>query len=312
MDGIKKTALLLSGLEWKTVDRLLGRLDVETARAVRREMMSLGSVSETETNRVAGEFLRATDVRSRASHAEEPIGTDRTTYAPPHHRQAVRFTGEAFAPPKPKRPFDFLRRCEAEQIAHELAGEHPQTVAVVLAHLPPTLAGEVLGRLPKPLQVDVARRLSEYEEMDPQMLLEIESSLQERLEHRIRTQQRRIKGTAVMKEILRSTDPGTQAMILSDLESPRHEAGAVSLDCLDRLGDSELSTLFHHVDAFTAMLALVGAKPTLIERVVKRFSPTEEFQMRQELKRLGPIREQDVYRARRALLEKAELLLRAR
>jgi flagellar motor switch protein FliG len=78
---------------------------------------------------------------------------------------------------------------------------------------------------------------------------------------------------------------------------------------LEHLNDKELLTLFSSVDPVTALTALIGAKPSLIERVTKHLSPTEEYQMRQLLKRLGAVNENDVIRARNILLNKAKNLL---
>jgi len=251
MNGIKKTALFLSGLEWKTVDLLLGQLDPETARMLRREMMSLGDVSEKESKRLADEFLR----KAGRQPAVKPA-----TYTAPVAKP-VRFPAESFEP-RFSNPFDFLRNENAEAVAGELESEHPQTAAAVLAHLPRSRSADVLRLLPIPLRQDVADRLARYEPMDTQILSDIAAALRQRFK-------------------------------------PAH----FSFDDLERLGNSELSTLFHSVDPRTAVLALVGAKPSLIERITKRFSPTEEHRMRQELKHLGPFDEQDINRARQTIME---------
>lgn len=274
MGGIKKTALFLSGLEWKTVDLLLGRLEPEIARAVRREMMSVETVSAGETDRLADEFLREAGAGPRKSRRmiEHQIPTSGATYAPP---KRSRFSASPFGTTddSPVRLFDFLKRIEPEAIAAELSEEHPQTIAAVLAHLPAPHASQTLDFMSRAVQVDVRRRLANYETLEPTILAEIESELRQRLESR--------------------SNP--------DVE-PR-----ISFDDLERLGNQELSKLFHSVDTTTALLALIGAKPSLIERVTKRFSPTEEYKMRQELKRLGPIDDADVQRARATVLGKLKM-----
>ena len=76
-----------------------------------------------------------------------------------------------------------------------------------------------------------------------------------------------------------------------------------SFDDIGTLGDSELATLFHSVDLTTAMLALIGAEPALVTRILRHFSPTEEHEMRKRLKRLHSIDEEDIEQARRGILE---------
>ncbi len=265
MDGIRKTALFLSGLEWKTVDLLLGRLDPESARAVRREMMSLGCVSETESSRLANEFLEASGVRRNS----EPVNEFRSKnvssgcYGPPAPKatsEKLRFPAESFEP-RSRKPFEFLADVDLETVAHEISAEHPQTISVVLANIPKKRASQLLGLLPISLRNDVSRRLANYEPVDEFVVSEIAAALRERLED-----------------------------------------SRFDFNDIERLGNMELSRLFHSVDIETAVLALVGAKASLIERIVKRFTPTEEHEFRRQLKRLGTIDEHDVRSARQTIL----------
>ncbi|MDR1269094.1 MAG: hypothetical protein LBK82_06190 [Planctomycetaceae bacterium] len=339
MNGIRKTALLLSGLEWQTVDMLLGRLDSESAKAVRREMMSLKQVSVQETDRLAHEFLHKAGRKQRKPSAiiEHQL-TENGTYTPPRHSgEPVCFGSEAFVPPNiasnipfnisntpfnissgisSNRPFEFLRYAETEDIAQEITEEHPQTIAVVLAHLPASRAGIILGCLPEVLQQEVTKRLAGFEETDKQILHEIELSLRERLERRRYSETRRTKGNAVLRKIFETSrtsqtqEPNRQQYNSKEYNTTEFSDRSSSFDELERLDNTKLAQLFRSVDTVIVLTALIGAKPSLIERVTKRFSPTEEYQMRQQLKHLGTINENDVIRARNILLDKAESMKR--
>jgi flagellar motor switch protein FliG len=266
MNGLKKAALFLSGLKYSAVDQLLSRLDFESARAVRREMMSLqhDAVTVQESEKLDTEFLQTAGIPVRKS-VQEHLFTGSTTYsAPKRPRKPMQYEAEAFVPQS--RPFDFLRDWNTETIVSEIIEEHPQTIALILAHLPRSRSKEVLSALPENLQRELNRRLAEYEEPDVQVLLEIESTLKKR--------------------------------------QSRNGNVVNSFDDLDRLSNAELSRLFHSVDSTTAMISLIGANPPLIERVTKRFTPMEEYQMRQKLKQLGNVSEDDVLQARKNLLKK--------
>ena len=83
-------------------------------------------------------------------------------------------------------PFGFLCEAEEEKLSQLLGGERPQTVALVLSHLPPARAGEVLARFAPPLQVEVVRRLVDLENADPETLREVEQALETRLAAAVR------------------------------------------------------------------------------------------------------------------------------
>ncbi len=270
MDGIKKTALLLSGQDWKIVDLLLSHLDPDTAKSVRREMMSIGYVSETESRRLASEFLKAAGKTEPTTVVEHHIPRPTNGfYGPPKPKtstpnpEPMRFPAEAFEP-RSRKPFDFLRTQTPDNIAREIESEHPQTIAIVLAHLPRSLSMKVLDVFSESLQIDVRQRLVKLDEFDNETVSEIESILRVRLER---------------------------------------QACEISFDDLVRLDDAQLLKIFRSVDSTTAILSLVGANPSLIERVIGRFTPMEEKRMREYLKRLGSINNVDVQNARRDILE---------
>ena len=276
MNGIKKAALFLSGLDYTEADQLLSRLDRESARLIRREIMSLGqyNVSVEETQQIDEEFLDAAGWQPARLMREYQFTTPSpTTYAPPRRpavqHNPVKYTAEAFVPPV--RSFDFMRDWSANDVASAIISEQQQTIAVVLAHLPQSKMNSVLSALPMDLQREIKRRLDSYEMPDEQFIEEIESALKMRYR--------------------------------SNRRSARRSAMLESFEDIETLRDSDLATLFHSVDLTTAMFSLIGAEPALVARILRHFSPTEEHEMRKRLQRLNSIDEEDIEQARRVILE---------
>ena len=271
MNGIKKAALFLSGLGGSKADQLLSRLDAESARLVRHEIMSLRhhDVSIEESHQIDKEFLHSAGWKvSQPVREHQFASSTQATYAP-RKRPAVKYTAEAFVPPV--RSFDFMKHWSVNDIVTAVMNEHPQTIAVVLAHLPQSKMKAALSVLPSELQKEIKRRLDTYEMPEESIVLEIESALN----MRYRNHRRAARCSAVLE----------------------------SFDDIETLNDLELSTLFHSVDLTTAMLAMIGAEPALIARITKHFSPTEEHYMRKKLSKLGCIDEEDIEQARRVILE---------
>lgn len=221
MNGIKKVALFLSGLEWNTADMLLGRLTPDEARAVRLEMRMMDNIPVQESERVTVEFLKQSGFRETASRKESDW--QKETYKLPLTGRRNISEPQSLLPNSPqnsshdskRQPFRFLRSLPAKTIADELTQEMPQTVAVVLAHLPASKAGEVLAVLPNPLQLDVAERLTNYTPMDEQLLQDIESALKERFLRRLETETRKFKEAAFKQSILSSMKNKTYSVTKS-------------------------------------------------------------------------------------------------
>jgi len=269
MNGIKKAAQFLSSLDYTEADQLLSRLDGESARLLRREMCRNHNPSAEESHRLDEEFLYSAGWQPSRSHREHQFATPKPATYMPSKRSTVQYTAEAFVPPM--RSFDFMRNWSQKDVVSAIIDEHPQAIAVVLAHLPQSKMKAALNALPSELQGEIKRRLDKFEMPEEQVVQEIESALKCRYRQQLR--------------------PVRQSVLLE------------SFDDLETLNDRELSTLFHAVDLTIAMLALIGADPVLIARVTKHFSPTEEHQMQKRLKQLGSIDEEDIEQARHDILE---------
>jgi flagellar motor switch protein FliG len=74
--------------------------------------------------------------------------------------------------------FYMLRNVPPDQIAPFISHEHPQSIALILSQLEPDQASGILGQLPERLQSDVAYRIATMENITPNVLKEIEESLE--------------------------------------------------------------------------------------------------------------------------------------
>ena len=80
-----------------------------------------------------------------------------------------------------EQPFQFMRRMEGKQLISFLSDEHPQTIALVLAHLPAELASSVLTSLRSSLQGEVAQRIATMGRTSPEITRRIEVILHRRM-----------------------------------------------------------------------------------------------------------------------------------
>jgi flagellar motor switch protein FliG len=279
--------------------------------------MDMEPVNPEEQRTIVAEFRRCR--QTSEVHKNSPPGVDvgaglAKKFVPPS-------LGRPPAPSSPRPsapPFRFLRETEADKLARVLTAERPQTIALVLSHIPPEHAGNVLARLEPGLQVDVVRRLVDLEETDPEILREVERGLQSRLSEQVPMQRRRVAGLAAVSGILDSCDQIVGAQILDNLnafDKPLAERLApppveVELEFEDLLGfaDEALAATLRDADPELVWLALVGAPPAWIERFLELIPESDARQVRHELTHLGPTRLSDVEEARRRLAELARQL----
>jgi flagellar motor switch protein FliG len=308
--GIRKAAILVHSLDRATADRVLEQMGPQQAQMVRQVILDLGSIDPKEEREVLAEFCRA------SRPATEPVAGVEIDEA-----LAKKFSPPTLAPaaPEPAQrpaepPFRFLREAEVDKLARVLLPERPQTVALVLSHMPPEHAGNVLARFPSKLQVDVIRRLVDLEETDPEILEEVERGLKSRLSEQVRIERRRVAGLPAVVGILEACQRQIGMQILDNVSlhdrtlAEKLNPGGFELADVAELDDESLAVTLRAADAELIMLALVGAAPPQVGRFLALVPEAQARQIRRELGELGPTRLSDVEEARQRLVELARRL----
>jgi len=213
-------------------------------------------------------------------------------------------------------PFAFMANLGARQIVSFLAEEHPQTIALVISHLPPQRAAGVLATLDGELQAEVLRRLADLDETDPEITREVERGLESKIIEQARSERRRAAGLSAVAGILEAAEPSTKRTLLASLarhDRPlagklRPQSEAFDFDDLERLDDAALARVFAAAETELTALALAGASPALVERLLAPLSPAERRQFTHSIENLGPLRLSDVAEAQQQIAELAQQL----
>ena len=313
-DGIRKAAILVASLDHRTAERMLGQFTPEQAMRLRQAAGELNDVDAHERQRIIEEFMRLGPMLPES----QPAGIELTDQLSPRLLSGTAAVEDELvltsAPTHSSNasPFHFLQDAEADKLAKALQGERPQTVALVLSHLPPEQAGAILVRLEPAVQTDVVRRLVDLEETDPAVLRDVERALESRLSQQVRMQRRRVAGLKAVAAILEASAQPVGSRILQNLAvgdpalAERFAPPPVRIDNILEADAAVWSALFATADADLAVLALVGAPPATITRALQKMAPGEALLLRRRINHPGPIRLRDVEQARQELAELAQ------
>ena len=169
---LRKAAILIASLDETTARRLLNQMGPTQAARVRDAVAALDQINPIEQEQVISEFFRHNppsaapiergvelagslsrhsqaddheddhdhDTNNRGDDDHVGHGMDDATYT------AIPSIGSAVAGEPANKPFRFLHGAKAEIVTPYLEREHPQTIAVVLSHLPAEKAADVLGK----------------------------------------------------------------------------------------------------------------------------------------------------------------------
>lgn len=307
--NLRKAAMLVASLDERNAAALLAQMTPAQAQAVKRAIETLGPIDAGEQHEVIQEFFRVGPLVP----GKQPSGIELDDRLPKRlcfSRASDGALSESATSRTP--PFRFLHEAPAHSLVPFLQREHPQTVAVVVSHLPAERAAEVLAGLSGELQIEVARRLIDLDEADPEILREVEQGLEAWLGQQVRGDRRRAAGLAALNNILGAASPQTKQHILANLTRHDRELAAqlkgpqvpaMTFAEIEQLDSAALSVVLRHASRELLVLALAGSGLGFAERIFDLCEPAEAAALTGALRNLGPTRLSDVEQAQRELAE---------
>jgi flagellar motor switch protein FliG len=306
LTGARKAAVFILYLEEEVASLLLRALSDSDLARITTEIAGLGVVDRDTVAQVIREFTELERLHGMVREG----GLD----------HAIRLVERSFPREKARRivdllsehrqtfPFSFLEEVEVETLMSCLADEHPQTLAVVFAHMLPAKAAEIVERLDPALRRDVLERIAGLEGANAEALEDLERSLRKHLDAVRFEALGEGGGVKALAEILRAAD-GEGRALLDDLRQGRpdlaEEVGRhlFVFDDIVRLDDRALQAVLKEIDAHRLALSLKNASQAIRAKVLDNVSRRTAEILEEEMDVLGPVRFADVDAARQGILE---------
>jgi flagellar motor switch protein FliG len=206
------------------------------------------------------------------------------------------------------RPFSFARKTDPNQLLNFIQNEHPQTIALILAYLNPEQAGMILSALPPETQVDVAKRIAMLDRTTPEILKEIEDTLEQRLSAFAIEDYTMAGGIDSAVEILSLVDRTTEKTILDALEEDDPELAEAILkrmfvfEDIITLDDRAIQKVLREIDTRDLALALKTASEEVAGRIYKNMSKRAADMLKEDIEFMGPVRLRDIEEAQQKIV----------
>lgn len=296
LDNLHKAAILLASLPQEEAVELLARLDDEQAKSVTIAMANLGRISADVQKNVFTEFETADPNAFGGSEGGRDKAIDLLTRAKSGSKRVIDDVKQSIE----AQPFGFLRRADPQNVLTFIMDEHPQTIALIVSHLPPAHGAEIVSGLPSDRQLAVIRRIANMGQTNPAVIAEVEAGLETRMESLMSESYQRAGGVPSVAEILNVTDRGTERALLENLaqEDPDLVEEIRRLmfvfDDITKLTDKDIQTVLKNVESAQWAMALKGANEELKQRILGNMSKRAADLLLEEMDYLGPVRISDV------------------
>ena len=207
------------------------------------------------------------------------------------------------------RPFEFIRSTDPGQLLTFIQGEHPQTIALILAFLQPEQAGTILTALPPEKQVDVTKRLALMEHTSPEVIHEVERVLEAKLSALAGQDSTQVGGVEALVEVLNQVDRATEKTILENLEEQEPELAEeikrrlFTFEDIVHLDDRAVMRVLREIDLTKDLpLALKVASEEVKTKIFNNLSKRAVETLQEEMDYLGPVRLRDVEEAQQRIV----------
>ncbi|NMB26159.1 MAG: flagellar motor switch protein FliG [Firmicutes bacterium] len=306
LTGRQKAAVLLISLGPDVSAKVFKHLREDEIEDLTFEIAAMRRVEPEHKDRIlaefhelclASEYMSQGGIEYAKEVLEKALGTDRA------HEVIARLTASLQV-----RPFDFARKADPGQLLSFIQNEHPQTIALIMAYLQPEQAGIILSALPAERQADVARRLATLDRTSPDVLREIEDTLERKLSTFMIQDFTAAGGVESAVEILNRVDRVTERTIMDTLEEEDPELAdeirkrMFMFEDIVKLDDRAIQQVIREVDTRDWALALKTVSEDVSSAIYRNMSQRAGEMLKEDIEYMGPVRLRDVEEAQQRIV----------
>ena len=314
MSGVRKAAVLLVAVGEELAKEILRALPEADVQMLTEELAELRGITPEMSAGILEEFWGLLDTQNFMTHGGldyasrllmQTFGKERADDL----LMLVRRSQEAAHGNLAK-----LQRTDPQQLGKLLDGEHPQTIALVLAHLDPKRASMVLDNLSEDHKVLAIQRLAEMRQFSPEMAQKVALILHRRLENVGDTGRKSYSGFKAVADLLNRLNAEESKKILETIEDGQPELALAIRNLMFTFEDlvtvppGTIREIISGVDKRQLALALRGAQEELRAQIFKSMSSRAVEMLKEDMEVLGPVRSREVAQAQQEILNLARRL----
>ena len=206
--------------------------------------------------------------------------------------------------------FQAIDKVNPIQLSQFIQHEHPQTIALILAHLSPRAGAELLESLPEEIQAEASVRMANIDEISPDVMSSIASVLEEKLKPVGNYGDGEgLGGIRAVAELFNRLDRRMSRTVLEQIDADKPEiANSIRqlmfiFEDISSLDDNAMREILQRVDKKTISQALKGTSPELQNQFFRNMSGRAVEMLKEEMEIMGPMKTRDVNLAQGKIVE---------
>jgi len=206
-----------------------------------------------------------------------------------------------------------LRNTDTRILIDSTKMEHPQTTALILAHLRPEQTSEIMEEFSPDKQEDIARRIATLGSVPRDFMEDMARTLESEMVAE-RDSGEQIGGVKMLAEILNRMSQSNENRILESIEKANADLAAdirnlmFTFDDILKLDDRSMRILLEDVDREALACALKIIDSEMREKVFKNMSKRAAGILKEDIEVMPPKRLSEVEKNQKTIIETAKRL----
>lgn len=314
LSGVRKAAIFLLAVGDEVARKILQNLGETDVRRLTEELADLRGIPPEMSQEVIEEFHELLETQQYVLHGGLDYATKLLvdTFGKQHAEDLLALVKHAQE--ASQSDMTVLQRVDPQQLGKFLESEHPQTIAVVLAHLDAKRGSTVIESLSEERRVDAIRRLAAMRQFSPEMAQRVAVILHRRLENMGDTGRKAYSGFKAVADLLNRMEAEETKKILDEIEAA-DVAMALNIrnlmftfDDLVTIPPASIREIVSAADKRQLALALRGASEELRAHVFAAMSSRAADMLKEDMEVMGPVRGREVAGAQHEILALARNL----
>ncbi|MFL1705920.1 flagellar motor switch protein FliG [Campylobacter sp. MOP7] len=308
----EKVAILLIQLGEDATTLLFSHMEVDVITEISRYIATAKSVDRQVAAAVLEEFyaLMQSNQYMRSGGLEYAKEILYRTFGPETAQKILDKLAKSMESTK---SFGYLTKIKPQQLADFITKEHPQTIALILAHMDSTSAAETLSYFSDDLRGEVVMRMANLGDISPSVIKRVSTVLEGKLES-LTSYKVEVGGPRAVAEVLNRLGQKASKSTLEHIEDSDEKLATVikelmfTFEDINTLNQIAIREILKNVDKKDLMVALKGSGDALKEKFMSSMSQRASEAFKEEMQYLGAVRVKDVEEAQRRIVEQVQAL----
>jgi len=204
--------------------------------------------------------------------------------------------------------FSSLKQADLSLLVDYLKGEHPQTIALILAHLDYEKAAQILAKLPEVMHSEIVYRITNLDIVPASVVEDVGKVLQEEIQAMGSIESEKVGGVEAVAEIMNHLDNTTESNIFASLEEKDAELAEdirqkmFVFEDIAGIDNRGMQAILKEITNEDLMLALKTASEPLKEKILSNMSSRASEMLLEDMEAMGPVRLSDVEKAQQNIV----------